>query len=88
MIRPPGRWKTALAFAALVMFAASLLIASYRLLLVEREMRDDVGENLLWFVSQAQFESLRFTDATRRGVTWRTTPRWTATVCANATMCS
>lgn len=61
-----GRWKTALAFAALIIFAVSLLTASYRLLRIERGMRDDVGENLLWFVTQAQFESLRFSDAARR----------------------
>lgn len=68
MIRLPRRWTTALAFLALVISAASLLTASYRLLLVERDMRDDVGENLLWFVTQAQFESARFADAARRRV--------------------
>lgn len=68
MIRLPRRWTAALAFLALVISATSLLTASYRLLLVEREMRDDVGENLLWFVTQAQFESARFADAARRRV--------------------
>ena len=43
MIRLPRRWTAALAFLALVISATSLLTASYRLLLVEREMRDDVG---------------------------------------------
>lgn len=49
--------------AAIAAFAAFLVFALFKLVDTERDMRVEASENMLWVISQAQREALRF-DAT------------------------
>ncbi|WP_112664473.1 sensor histidine kinase [Microvirga flavescens] len=55
-----------LSVGAIVVFLISLIFASYRLVHIERSLDPDTTEDMLWAITQAQFESLRFADSVNR----------------------
>jgi PAS domain S-box-containing protein len=58
--------KLWLVLAAIAAFVACLGFASYRIIGVERQAGSDLGENLLWTMSQNETELLRFLDVLGR----------------------
>lgn len=59
-IRSDTRGSFAVNIAVIALFAAFLGIALFKLLQIERQMRIEAGENMLWVLSQSQREVLRF----------------------------
>lgn len=58
--RRETRGSFAVNIAVIALFAAFLGIALFKLLQIERQMRIEAGENMLWVLSQSQREVLRF----------------------------
>lgn len=63
LLRPPAY---ALPGVAILAFVAFLGFALFRLFLVEQDMRENVDENMLWVVAQAQVASHRLEQAVSR----------------------
>lgn len=65
---PRGRLaiRLSLVLLAIAAFVVSLGFASYRIMAVERQAGPDIGENVVWAMSQNESELLRFLDALGR----------------------
>ncbi len=57
----PGtsRWIRRIAILAIGCFGTFLLFALFKLVVIQRELREDVGENMIWAMSSGMFEVMR-----------------------------
>ena len=64
----PSLFSRASALSTIVVLASfvCLVLASARLIQVGQDLQNDIGENIVWLVSQAQYEGVRLADTISR----------------------